>query len=94
VTNWNDFRELLLDVNVALLGGALFYWSKPLARALNSWSARCYERFPKLKGLPGSQNVGTELNYKTAYVWFRLCGTFVSIIAVIFAILFLRLLRK
>jgi len=62
VTNWNNFREFLLDVNVALLGGALFYWSKPLARALNSWAARCCGRFPTLKGLPGSQNVGIERN--------------------------------
>ena len=94
MTNWNDLHEFLLDVNVALLGAVLFYWSKPMARALNSWAARCYQRFPKLKVLPGSQNAGTKLNYKITYIWFRICGAFVFISAVIFVILFLRLLRK
>ena len=94
MTNWIPLRELLLDANVALLGAVLFYWAKPMARALNGWAARLYERFPKLKLLPGSQNAGTELNYKITYIWFRICGAFIFISTVIFVILFLRLLRK
>jgi len=90
MVNWNNLYEFLFDANVALLGAALFYWSKPMARALNSWSAGCYERFPKLKVLPGSQNAGTELNYKVTFIWFRVCAVFVCISAVVFLILFLR----
>ncbi len=89
MTNWN-LLHVLLDVNVALLGAALFYWAKPMARALNSWAARCYERFPKLKVLPGSQNAGTELNYEIIYIYLRICGAFIFISEVILVILFLR----
>ena len=91
LTNGNYIQHFLLDANVALLGAALFYWSKPMARTLNSWTVRCNERFPKLKVLPGSQNAGTELNYKIAYIWFRVCGAFAFISSVVFVILFLRL---
>jgi hypothetical protein len=94
MVNCNNLYEFLVHANVALLGAALFYWSKPMARALNSWTARCYERFPKLKVLPGSQNAGTGLNYKITYIWFRVYGVFVCISAVVFLILFLRLLRN
>jgi hypothetical protein len=94
VNNWNDFREFLLDVNVALLGSALFYWSKPMARALNSWTVRCYERFPKLKRLPGSQNAGTELNDKATSVCFRICGALFFSIAMISITFSLLLLNK
>jgi len=94
VTNWNYLQEFLFDANVALLGAALFYWSKPMARALNSWAVSCYERFPKLKVLPGSQNAGTELNYRITYIFFRLFGAFAFVSAVVFVILFLRPLRN
>ena len=87
-------KELVLDVNVALFAAALFYWSKPMARGVNSFAARCYERFPKLKVLPRSKYAGTELNYKIMYIWFRVCGAFAFISSVIFVILLLRLLRK
>src|ERR1700730_17798120 len=94
VITWSDFQQFLLDANTALLGVLMFYWSKPMARALNAWAARCYERFPKLKSLPGSQNAGTELNYKITYVFFRVVGALIFFSAVGFVILFLRLLRK
>ena len=94
MVSWNNLYEFLFDANVAMLGAALIYWSKPIAHALNGWAATCYERFPKLKILPGSQNAGTELNYKITYIWFRVCGGFVFISAVVFLTLFLRLLRN
>lgn len=89
--SWNGFRELLYDANAALLGILMFYWSKPMVRALNTWATRCCERFPKLKSLPGSQNAGTELNYRITYIFFRLLGAFIFCSAAGFTILFLRL---
>jgi hypothetical protein len=89
-----SFVELFFDVNSALLGAALFYWSKPLARALNDWTVRLYKRFPKLKALPGSKYAGSDLNYKTTYICFRVCGGFVFIADAIFVVLYLRLLHK
>jgi hypothetical protein len=94
VISWSDFQEFLFDANAALMGVAIFYWSKPMARAINRWAVRCYERFPKLKSLPGSQNAGTEWNYKTTYIFLRIVGAFVFSSAVGFVILFLRILRK
>lgn len=91
VISWNGFQELLLEANAALLGMLMFYWSKPMAGALNTWAARCYERFPKLKSLLGSQNAGTELNYRITYIYFRVLGAFIFCSAVGFIILFLRL---
>jgi hypothetical protein len=94
VISWSDFQEFLFDANAALMGVAIFYWSKPMARAINRWAVRCYERFPKLKSLPGSQNAGTELNYKTTYIFLRVVGALGFSSAVGFVILFLRILRK
>jgi hypothetical protein len=92
---WNVLgKEFLFDVTYGLFGAVLFYWSKPMARGLNGWTVRCYERFPKLKVLPGSQHAGTELNYKAMYVCFRVCGAFALIASVLFLILFLRLQLK
>ncbi len=74
--------EFLWYANQAVLGAALFFWSKPIARGVNSWSVRCYERFPRLKLLPGSQNAGTERNYKSTYICFRVCGALISLAAI------------
>jgi hypothetical protein len=88
-------KEFLFDVTCGLFGAILFYWSKPMARGLSDFADRCYERFPKLKVLPGSQNAGTELNYKATYVCFRVCGAFLLISSVLlFSIFFLSLHRK
>ena len=91
---WSDFQQFLFDTNAALVGAAMFYWAKPTARAINNWSARCYERFPKLKSLPGSQNAGTELNYKSTYIFLRVVGVLILSSAIGFVILFLHILRK
>lgn len=73
--------EFMVDANVVLAGAGLFYWSKPIAARLNAWSVKPYERFPKLKMLPGSRNAGTELNYRTMFICFRLCGAFLFVVA-------------
>jgi hypothetical protein len=82
-----DLYELLLDTNVAMLSAAFFYWSKPLAHKLNGWATSFYETFPKFKALPGSQNAGTERNYKIIYIWFRFCSAIPFVIAMISFIL-------
>lgn len=82
-----NIRELALDAFVVLLGASLFIWAKPLASALNYWSAQQYVRFPKLKVLPGARNVGTDFNYKTTFIWFRISGAFVCVVAVFFELL-------
>jgi hypothetical protein len=76
------------------LGAALCYWAKPIARALNSRIARIYESFPKLKALPGSENAGTDLNYKATYICFRVCGASVFLSSVYFALVVLRILHE
>ena len=85
--------EFLL-FNYALLGAALFYWSKPLARAINNWTVRIYARFPKLKILPGSQNAGTELNYRTTSICFRICGALIVVAGAFFIVDLLQSLRR
>jgi len=70
---------VIVDANGVLAGAALFYWSKPIAARINAWSVKPYQRFPKLKMLPGSRNAGTELNYRTMFIWFRLCGAFLFV---------------
>jgi hypothetical protein len=87
--NKNDFYELFFDANRALLSAALFYWSKTLAYKLNAWAARCYERFPALRALPGSRNAGTQWNYKITYIWFRICSAVWFISTVFFSIVHL-----
>jgi hypothetical protein len=86
----NKLLEFFLDANIALLGAALVYWSKPIAMGLNKWAAGLYERFPKLKLLPRSEIAGTELNYKVLYIYFRVLGVFVLLSAIMFVMLFLR----
>jgi hypothetical protein len=85
---------LFLDANFGLLGAALCYWAKPISRALNSWIARIYESFPKLKALPGSENAGTDLNYKLSYICFRVCGTCVFVSAAYFSLVVLHVLHE
>jgi hypothetical protein len=68
--------EFMADVNGVLAGTALFYWAKPFAARINAWSVKPYQRFPKLKMLPGSRNAGSELNYRIMFLWFRVCGAF------------------
>jgi hypothetical protein len=85
--NKNNFYQLIFDANEAMLSAALFYWSKPLAHKVNVWAARLYERSPRLKALPGSQNAGTERNYKSTYICFRICSAITLVSAVIFSIL-------
>jgi len=84
-------QEFLFDATYGFFGAVLLYRSKPMARGLNDFAVRCYERFPKLKVMPGSQNAGTELNYKAMYVCFRICGGFALIVSVVFLILSMRL---
>jgi hypothetical protein len=69
--------EFMVDANVVLAGAALFYWSKPIAASIDAWTVKIYQRFPKLKLLPGSRNVGTERNYRAMFIWFRICGAFI-----------------
>jgi hypothetical protein len=82
-----NVRELAVAAFVVLLGASLFMWAKPLASALNYWAAQQYVRFPKLKILPGARNAGTALNYKSTFIWFRICGTFICVVAVFFELL-------
>ena len=82
-----NIRELALDAFVVLLGASLFIWAKPLASALNHWSAQQHHRFPKLKILPGARNAGTDLNYKTTFIWLRICGAFVCVVTFFFDLL-------
>jgi hypothetical protein len=82
-----NLRELAFDAFVVLLGASLFIWAKPLASALNYWAAQQYVRFPKLKILPGAGNAGTALNYKSTFIWFRICGAFTCGVAVFFELL-------
>ncbi len=82
-----NIRELALDAFVVLLGASLYIWAKSLASALNYWSTQQYVRFSKLKVLPGARNAGTDLNYKTTFIWFRICGAFVCVVAVFFVLL-------
>jgi hypothetical protein len=89
MASWDDLCQFLGHVNFAMLGAALYYWSKPMARGINSWAASYYERFPKLKALPGSRNAGTDLNYKITYIWFRICGAFVFVSEIILLNIFL-----
>ena len=62
--------EFVLNVTIAGAGAALFILPKPLARGLSEWSAKQYNRFPRLKLLPGSDNAGTALNYRITFIWF------------------------
>jgi hypothetical protein len=59
--------EFVRNVTIAGAGAALFILPKPLARGLSEWSA--YNRFPRLKLLPGSDNAGTALNYRITFIW-------------------------
>ena len=88
-----EMFEFVLNVTMAGAGAALYILSKPLARRLNEWSAKQYERFPRLKLLPGSGNAGTALNYKITFIWFRICGAFVCLTTVLFLALLLSLRR-
>jgi hypothetical protein len=87
-------KEFIFDATYGFFGAALMYCSKPMARGLNDFAVRCYERFPKLKKIPGFQNAGTELNYTAMYVCFRICGGFALIVSVVFFILSMRLRRN
>ncbi|HMI52923.1 MAG TPA: hypothetical protein VK525_15535 [Candidatus Saccharimonadales bacterium] len=79
--------ELAVDAFVVLLGASLFIWAKPLSLAMNYWAAQKYVRFPKWKMLPGARNAGTVMNYKSTFIWFRICGAFVVAVAVYFELL-------
>src|ERR1700688_3713966 len=87
----DNFYGFILDANELMLSAALFYWSKPLAQKANTWAANFYETFPRFKALPGSQNAGTERNYKITYIWFRFCSAITFVSTMIFTII--RLLR-
>jgi hypothetical protein len=82
-----NILELAVNAFVVLLGASLFIWAKPLASAMNYWAAQQYVRFPKLKMLPGARNAGTAMNYKSTFIWFRICGAFVCVVAVFFELL-------
>jgi hypothetical protein len=85
---------LLLDANFGLLGVAVCYWSKPLARAINNWFDRAYEKFTRPKSPPESRNANTELNYKATFLCLRLCGAALVISAIYFALIVLQLIRE
>ena len=72
--------EFMVDANAALLGGALLYWSKLLAANINAWSVKPYQKFPKLKMLPSSHLAGKQSNYKTMFMWFRICGALLFVV--------------
>jgi len=88
-----EIYEFFFDANMALIGAGLFYWSKSIADALNNFAVKCYEKFPQLKILPGSQNAGTELNYKITFIFLRVIGVFLFGSAMGFIILYLRFNR-
>ncbi|MDP9147859.1 MAG: hypothetical protein M3N22_09380 [Acidobacteriota bacterium] len=79
IANFMNISEFGFASLWALCGGSLLRWAKPIAAALNKWSVKPYERFPKLKILPGSRLAGSELNYKASLICFRLCGAIMFI---------------
>jgi len=73
--------ESLADITV----GALFITlAHDIAMIGNRFAVKIYEWFPPLKKLPRSHLAGTELNYKYLYYFFRVVGTLLLILGILF----------
>ena len=66
---------VLLFGTPAVVFLAMFLLAPIIAKALNEFSVKCYERFPRLKVLPNSHLAGTQLNYKSSLIFFRILAS-------------------
>jgi hypothetical protein len=71
MANWT-VQSAALNASIALVGIALFYWSRLLSKKYNAWTTRWRTRFPNINPPPTSQMA--ELNYKIMLNLFRICG--------------------
>ena len=69
----------ILNANLALVGIALLYWSRPWARRYNEWAVSIRERFPRLIEQEGTRNA--QRNYLAVLILIRVCGIFSVVIA-------------
>jgi hypothetical protein len=66
-----------LNANIALVGIALLYWSKPWANRYNEWAVRIRHRFPRLIEREGMRNA--QRNYLAVLILIRVCGIFLVV---------------
>jgi hypothetical protein len=66
--------EYFILANIVFAGAALFYWAKPLSQRYNAWTTRLRERFPNINEPPSPKYA--QLNFKIAFILFRVCGAF------------------
>ncbi len=64
--------EYLLFANIVLVGAALFYWSKPISKRYNAWTARIRQSFSNISEPPSAESA--QVNFKIIVFCCRICG--------------------
>src|SRR5260370_30601511 len=64
--------EYLLFANIVLVGAALFYWSKPISKRYNAWTARIRQSFSNISEPPSAESA--QVNFKIIVFCCRFCG--------------------